>query len=87
MNNCKKARNVQDDCIRIIALILMVTTHSNKQSLSPILLSLLPVITLTCNGLYFMLSGKYNLLISIFLNYSDSDSRKDIFGLFPILLD
>jgi len=61
MNNCKKARNVQDDCIRIIALILMVTTHSNKQSLSPILLSLLPVITLTCNGLYFMLSGKYNL--------------------------
>ena len=45
MNNCKKTRNVQDDCIRVIALILMVTTHTNKQSLSPILLSLLPVIT------------------------------------------
>ncbi len=58
-------RNVNDDCIRVMAMIMVIMIHANYADLivSPWLRAVIMTIISTCNCFFFMLSGKYNLRI------------------------
>lgn len=60
-----KKREIRYEIIRVIAMIFVITIHQLDKFTSafnnPIQHQLLSIIFLTCNGLFFMLSGKFAL--------------------------
>ena len=60
-----KKREIKYEVIRVIAMIFVITIHQldkfKPQFTNPIQHQLLSIIFLTCNGLFFMLSGKFAL--------------------------
>ena len=58
----KEKRNINYDLIRVVSMILMIGVHTNspfkKGSINAIILS---TILFSCNNLFYMLSGRFNL--------------------------
>ena len=78
-----KKREIKYEIIRVIAMIFVITIHQldkfKPQFTNPTQHQLLSIVFLTCNGLFFMLSGKFSLNF----NYEEKGCyKKYYFGKF-----
>ncbi len=60
MKNKVFFRDIQSDLIRVVAMLCVIFVHMPPDGVEQFY-TLLSLVFLSCNGLFFMLSGKYNL--------------------------
>ncbi|MDY5064670.1 MAG: acyltransferase [Succinivibrio sp.] len=63
MQNSK--RNKQDDLIRVVAMLFVIMVHSVVILKNQFEISFIYALCFSCNSIFFMLSGKYNLRFKV----------------------
>lgn len=65
MNNKKNKRDIKYETVRVVAMLFVITIHQldplRLKLQNPITYNIFSLILLTCNGMFFMLSGKFAL--------------------------
>ena len=83
-------REIQSDLIRVVAMLFVISLHvpTNLGERHVYLDNLKTIVILTCNGMFFMLSGKYNLRFQREKEhpYRDFYSKKVISILLPFII-
>lgn len=65
MNNKKNKRDIKYETVRVVAMLFVITIHQldplRLKLQNPITYNIFSLILMTCNGMFFMLSGKFAL--------------------------
>ncbi len=55
-------RNINCDLMRVISMIFVIAIHADRSFIkTPFLEVVLSTILFTCNGIFYLLSGRFNL--------------------------
>lgn len=82
-------RNINCDLMRVISMIFVIAIHADRSFIkTPFLEVVLSTILFTCNGIFYLLSGRFNLQTQFETraDYKKYYAKKTITILFPYIL-